>query len=125
MEAETMDVKQVVEYTGLDKESIHRMVSTRQIPFVESVTGLRFEKKAIDLWLHLLDDDSVPVYQTIWHGTISPGNFGFDYPIAEGKIGVQGAPISSLFKLPKLDAPELKERVRNFYLDSYHSFENE
>lgn len=125
MEAETMDVKEVVQYSGLDEESIRRMVSTRQIPFIETVRGLRFEKKAIDLWLHLLDDDSAPLHETIWHGTISHGDIAFDYPLAEGKIGVQDAPISSLFKLPKMSAHELRERVANFCLNSYHAFENE
>jgi excisionase family DNA binding protein len=54
-----MNVEQVAEYLGLDVESIYRMVSTGQIPFVEVAGELWFEKDVIDVWVRFLDCGSM------------------------------------------------------------------
>jgi excisionase family DNA binding protein len=52
---ETMSVMEVAAYSGLDEETIRRMVSIGQIPFVQACGEVRFEKDVIDIWVRLLD----------------------------------------------------------------------
>lgn|GEM_PF-2748666 len=52
---ETMSVREVAEYSGLDEETIQRFVSTNQIPFIPVGGEVRFEKDVIDMWVRLLD----------------------------------------------------------------------
>lgn len=66
-----MTVKEVVEYLGLDEESINRFVATNQIPFIETPEGVRFEKGSMDIFRYFLDT------QNAFMGFAAPGSMGF------------------------------------------------
>lgn len=53
-----MTVAEVVEYLGLDEESINRFVATGQIPFIDTPEGLRFEKGSMDVFRYFLDSEN-------------------------------------------------------------------
>lgn len=65
-----MTVKEVVEYLGLDEESINRFVATNQIPFIDTAEGVRFEKGSMDIFRYFLDT------QNAFMGFAGPGSMG-------------------------------------------------
>lgn len=66
-----MTVEEVVEYLGLDEETINRFVATDQIPFIDTPEGVRFEKGSMDVFRYFLDSQNAVM------GFPGPGSMGF------------------------------------------------
>lgn len=62
-----MDAEAVAEYLGLSKDTVLRMATRRQIPYVPVGKRKRFTKEAIDAWVRarmrpsLNPDDAAPL----------------------------------------------------------------
>ena len=124
--AQFMTVDELAEYLRVTKRTVYRLLKTGSIPAVKVGHKWRFDRKAIDNWLHLredrmkarvlvVDDDQIirvlfeEILQEQGHTVVTAGTS------AEGLECVKRMDFDLVFldlKMPEMDGAELFRQIR-------------